>query len=54
MLRFTITNTDVHTTVIGTLNPAHLQENVPAVLKGQLPTSLYNEAKQRLAAARSA
>ncbi len=42
MLRFTITNPDVHTTVIGTLNPAHLQENVPAVLKGPLPTSLYN------------
>ena len=54
MLRFTITNPDVHTTVIGTLNPAHLQENVHAVLKGPLPTSLYNEAKQRLAAARSA
>ena len=54
MLRFTITNPDVHTTVVGTLNPAHLQENVTAVLKGPLPTSLYNEAKQRLAAARSA
>ncbi len=54
MLRFTITNPDVHTTVIGTLNPAHLQENVTSVLKGPLPTSLYNEAKQRLAAARSA
>ena len=54
MLRFTITNPDVHTTVIGTLNPAHLQETVPAVLKGPLPTSMYNEAKQRLAAARSA
>ncbi len=54
LLRFTITNPNVHTTVVGTLNPAHLQENLPAVLKGPLPPSLYHEAKQRLAAARSA
>ena len=51
MLRFTISNPDVHTTAVGTLNPAHLQENVAAVLKGPLPASLYKEAKQRLAAA---
>jgi aryl-alcohol dehydrogenase-like predicted oxidoreductase len=53
MLRFTITNPDVHTTIVGTLNPAHLQENVAAVLKGPLPTPLYHEAKRRLAAARA-
>ena len=53
MLRFTITSPDIHTTIIGTLNPAHLRENVAAVLKGPLPAALYNEAKQRLAAARS-
>jgi aryl-alcohol dehydrogenase-like predicted oxidoreductase len=53
MLRFTITSPDRHTTIVGTLNPAHLQENVAAVLKGPLPTSLYNEAKRRLAAARA-
>ena len=51
MLRFIITNPNVHTAIVGTLNPAHLQENVAAVLKGPLPASLYNEAKQRLAAA---
>ena len=54
LLRFTITNPNVHTTVVGTLNPAHLQANVSAVLKGPLPTSIYDEAKQRLDAARSA
>jgi aryl-alcohol dehydrogenase-like predicted oxidoreductase len=54
MLRFTITSPDIHTTIVGTLNPAHLRENVAAVLQGPLPSSLYNEAKQRLAAARSA
>ncbi|HSF32165.1 MAG TPA: aldo/keto reductase [Candidatus Tectomicrobia bacterium] len=54
MLRFTITNPDMHTTIVGTLNPAHLQENVAAVLKGPLPDAMYQEAKRRLAAARAA
>jgi aryl-alcohol dehydrogenase-like predicted oxidoreductase len=53
MLRFTITNPDMHTTIVGTLNPAHLQENVAAVLKGPLPASVYDEAKRRLADARA-
>ena len=49
MLRFTITNPDMHTTIVGTLSPAHLHENVAAVLQGPLPASVYNEAKRRLA-----
>jgi aryl-alcohol dehydrogenase-like predicted oxidoreductase len=53
MLRFTITNPDMHTTIVGTLNPAHLQANVAAVLQGPLPASVYHEAKRRLAAARA-
>jgi aryl-alcohol dehydrogenase-like predicted oxidoreductase len=53
MLRFTITSPERHTTIIGTLNPAHLQENLAAVLKGPLPASMYDEAKRRLAAARA-
>jgi aryl-alcohol dehydrogenase-like predicted oxidoreductase len=53
MLRFTITSPDIHTTIVGTLNPAHLQENVAAVLKGPLPASMYHEAKRRLTAART-
>jgi aryl-alcohol dehydrogenase-like predicted oxidoreductase len=53
MLRFTITNPDMHTTIVGTLNPAHLQENVSAVLKGPLPAPMYHEAKRRLADARA-
>jgi aryl-alcohol dehydrogenase-like predicted oxidoreductase len=53
MLRFTITSPDMHTTIVGTLNPAHLQENVVAVLKGPLTASVYREAKRRLAAARA-
>jgi aryl-alcohol dehydrogenase-like predicted oxidoreductase len=53
MLRFTITSPDVHTTIVGTLNPTHLQENVAAVLQGPLPAAMYNEAKRRLADARA-
>lgn len=53
MLRFTITSPDVHTTIVGTLNPTHLQENVAAVLQGPLPAAMYHEAKRRLADARA-
>ena len=51
LLRFTITNPDMHTTIVGTLNPAHLHANVAAVLQGPLPAAVYAEAKRRLAAA---
>jgi aryl-alcohol dehydrogenase-like predicted oxidoreductase len=50
LLRATISNTDAHTTIVGTLNPAHLRENVEAVRKGPLPTALLEEANRRMAA----
>jgi aryl-alcohol dehydrogenase-like predicted oxidoreductase len=53
LLRFTITNPDMHTTIVGTLNPAHLHANVAAVLQGPLPAAVYVEAQRRLAAARA-
>jgi len=54
MLRFTITNPDIHTTVVGTLDPEHLIGNIASVLKGPLPASVYSEAKRRLVEARAA
>lgn len=51
ILRFTYTNSDLDTTIVGTVNPDHLQDNVNALLKGPLPQDLYEEAKRRLAAA---
>jgi len=54
ILRFTFTNPDLDTTIVGTVNPAHLQTNLDILQQGPLPPDLYEEAKQRLAAAGSA
>ena len=51
MLRFTLAHPDLHTTIVGTQNLEHLEENVQAVLRGALPADVYSEAKRRLAAA---
>ncbi len=50
MLRFTLSHPQMHTTIVGTANPAHLADNVAAARKGPLPADLYEEAKKRLAA----
>jgi aryl-alcohol dehydrogenase-like predicted oxidoreductase len=54
ILRFTFTNPDLDTTIVGTINPAHLHANADMLRKGPLPADLYDEAKRRLAAAGSA
>jgi aryl-alcohol dehydrogenase-like predicted oxidoreductase len=54
VLRFTFTNPNLDTTIVGTVNPAHLQANLEALEHGPLPPDLYEEAKRRLAAAGSA
>ncbi len=48
LLRFTLSHPHVHTTIVGTLHPEHLQENVRAAQRGPLPADVYAEAKRRL------
>jgi aryl-alcohol dehydrogenase-like predicted oxidoreductase len=50
ILRFTLSHPDLHTTIVGTVNPAHLESNLAAAHKGPLPADIYAEAKRRLAA----
>src|SRR5262245_2246421 len=47
-LRFTLSNPDLDTTIVGTRDAGHLRENIVAALKGPLPEDLVREAKQRL------
>jgi aryl-alcohol dehydrogenase-like predicted oxidoreductase len=47
-LRFTLSNPDLDTTIVGTRDAGHLRENIAAALKGPLPEDLVREAKQRL------
>jgi aryl-alcohol dehydrogenase-like predicted oxidoreductase len=54
ILRFTISHPDLDTTIVGTINPDHLADNVKALVAGPLPADVYDEAKRRLAAAGSA
>jgi aryl-alcohol dehydrogenase-like predicted oxidoreductase len=48
IVRFTFTHPDLHTNIIGTINPVHLQQNVNVLLQGPLPADVYAEAKRRL------
>lgn len=54
MLRFTLSHPDLDTTIVGTINPQHLQDNLDGLQKGPLQPDLYEEAKRRLQAAGSA
>jgi aryl-alcohol dehydrogenase-like predicted oxidoreductase len=48
LLRFTLSHPGVDTIIVGTLNPAHLADNVRAAAAGPLPADVYAEAKHRL------
>lgn len=49
ILRYTLSHPDCHTTIVGTCDPDHLQENLMAASRGPLPPSLYNDIKVRIA-----
>lgn len=51
LLRYTISHPAMDTTIVGTLTPEHLAANLAAVAAGPLPPDVYEQAKQRLAAA---
>ena len=53
ILRFTFTHPDLHTNIVGTINPVHLQHNVNVLLQGPLPADVYAETKRRFDAAGS-
>ena len=48
MLRFTLTNPDLDTTIVGTRDPIHLQQNIEAALRGPLPEDVVCETMRRL------
>ena len=47
ILRYTISHPHCDTTIVGTCNRAHFEENLASVKKGPLPTSLYDEIMRR-------
>jgi aryl-alcohol dehydrogenase-like predicted oxidoreductase len=51
LLRVTLSHPHCHTTIVGTLQPEHLAENVAAASRGPLPADVYEETKRCLAAA---
>lgn len=51
ILRFTYSHPHMDTTIVGTINPDHLQANIDALEQGVLPADVYEEAKKRLAGA---
>jgi aryl-alcohol dehydrogenase-like predicted oxidoreductase len=54
MLRFTISNPDMSTAIVGTAKPSHLQDNARAAARGPLPQDLYELARKRFARVPSA
>jgi len=48
LLRFALAHPDVHTALVGTLNPDHLTEDLQAAEEGPLYQHVYREVKRRL------
>ena len=48
LLRFTLSLSDLNTTIVGTANPQHFKDNIETANKGILSEEIYSEAKRRL------
>lgn len=48
ILRYTLSHPHCHTTIVGTMNPAHLRENLDAAAAGPLAPDLYDEITRRV------
>ena len=48
LLRFTLSHPSMHTTIVGTMSPEHLRQNLRAYRRGPLFPAVYAEAKRRL------
>ncbi len=53
ILRYTLSHPACHTTIVGTCNAEHFQENLAAVARGSLPAELHQEISRRVAKALS-
>ena len=49
ILRYTLSHPHCHTTIVGTCNAEHLEENLAATKAGPLPAALYQEITRRVA-----
>ena len=54
ILRATLSLPHCHTTIVGTANLSHLEENLAAAARGPLPPELLNEIAARVARLNSA
>ena len=48
ILRYTLAHPQIDTTIVGTMQTDHLDENLRAVVRGPLPPDVYAETKRRL------
>lgn len=48
LLRCTLSQSSCHTTIVGTCNPEHLQENLRSAERGPLPADLLQEVERRV------
>lgn len=48
LLRFVLAHPDLHTTIVGTSKPEHLESNLAAARRGPLPPDVVGEVKRRI------